>query len=230
MANPNPTHVVTGVARLSYANLTRPYGRDGQEPKYSTTVLVPKADVATKQRLDAAIEAAIQAGVSSKWGGQRPPMLAVPVHDGDGNRPSDGAPFGDECKGHWVFTAKSDSKPEIVDVNLNPVINETEVYSGMYAHVSVDFFPYNSNGRKGVGCGLGNVMKVSNGEPLAGRTSAAEDFANVATGAPATVQQPPAYGQQPPAYGQQPPAYGQQPAPQTWQGVNPVTGAPYGGQ
>ena len=89
-------------------------------------------------------------------------MLAIPIHDGDGTRPSDGMPFGAECKGHWVFTASANAtrQPEVVDLNMNPIINQTEIYSGMYARVAIRFFPYLNNGKKGVGCGLGPVQKI----------------------------------------------------------------------
>ncbi|WP_035295163.1 DUF2815 family protein [Brevibacillus thermoruber] len=219
MSNQDPKRVVTGKVRLSYVHLFTPYSSNGGEPKYSVTLLIPKSDIATKQRIDAAINAAIQDGVASKWNGVRPPQIHLPIHDGDGVRPSDGMPFGDECKGHWVMTASSKDKPEIVDLNLNPIINQSEVYSGMYAHVSIRFFAFNNNGKKGIGCGLGNVQKVADGEPLGGRRSAADDFASLAATAPAApAYQPqpayppatPAYPPQPPAYGQQPPAYPQQ--------------------
>lgn len=253
MANNNPQHVVTGRSRLSYAHLFTPYANpNGGDPKYSTTVLIPKSDIATLQRIDAAINAAIQAGVASKWNGVRPPQIAIPVHDGDGPRPSDGMPFGEECKGHWVFTASSNQPPQVVDAALNPIINQTEVYSGIYARVSVQFFPYANSGKKGIGCGLGNVQKLEDGEPLGSRTSASDDFGDGAGYAPAAsapAYQPPAAPQQPvyaqPAYPQQgyaqpgqpayPPAYqaapgqpmGQQPAyPAQGQPVYPTAPGP----
>lgn len=192
MANTNPTHVVTGKVRLSYAHLFQPYAqRQDQEAKFSTTVLVPKTDAQTKALIDAAIEAAKQAG-AAKWGGTIPPILAICVHDGDGPRPSDGMPFGTECHGHWVFTASSKQRPKVVDLNVQPILDAGEVYSGCYAHVSVDFFPYNSNGKKGIGCGLQNVQKVADGDPLGNRTSAEDDF-GAPQAAPAAYQQPAGY-------------------------------------
>jgi hypothetical protein len=177
MTNINIQEVVTGKVRLSYVHLFTPYAsQQGGEPKYSTTILVPKTDILTKQRIDAAINAAIQEGVTSKWNGVRPPVIAVPVYDGDGVRPSDGMPFGEECKGHWVFTASSKQVPEIVDLSMQRILNTTEIYSGIYARVSVRFFPYASNGKKGIGCGLGPVQKIEDGEPLGGRVSAATAF------------------------------------------------------
>lgn len=202
------TRVVTGDVRLSFVHLFTPRAhQNGGEPKYSVTILVPKSDTATKQRIDQAIEAAIGEGIQKRWGGIRPPIIAIPVYDGDGTRPSDGMPFGDECKGHWVFTASNKYPPQVVDQQLNPIINQSEVYSGMYARVSVNFFPYAVSGKKGIGCGLGNVQKVADGEPLSGHIAAKDDFAPI----------DPNY--QP--YGQ--PVYQQLPQPAR---IDPITGKP----
>lgn len=221
-----PTQVVTDKVRLSYVHLFTPYAHQaGQDAKYSCTVLVPKTDTATKARIDAAIEAAKQDGAQSKWGGQIPPVVPVPVYDGDGARPSDGQPFGDECKGCWVFTASSKQAPQIVDGALNPVIDQTEIYSGIYARVSINFFAYNSNGRKGIGCGLNNVQKLSDGEPLGGRTTAAEDFAPVQQTAPNFGVAQSAGQPVMPAYAQMTQSdFGTMPA------VDPITGMPITGR
>mgnify|MGYP003303298617 CR=1 FL=1 len=182
------TTVTTDRARLSYTHLFEPYANNpGQEAKYSVTVLVPKSDIATKQRIDAAITAAKQQGISKCWNGVMPPMVATAVHDGDGVRPN-GEAFGEECRGHWVFTASSKQAPQVVDVSLNPIINQTEVYSGCYARVCVNFFPYNSNGKRGVGIGLNAVQKLEDGEPLGGRVSAAEAFGAPMGAAPVQPQ------------------------------------------
>lgn len=224
------TSVTTGEVRLSYVHLFKPYAHQaGQEEKFSCTILVPKTDVDTMNRINAAIETAKQKGISEKWNGVCPPILPTPVYDGDGVRPSDGMAFGPECKGHWVFTAsaKADYPPEIVDIQGNPIINQSEVYSGMYARVVVNFFPYAFGGKKGVGCGLGPVQKKRDGESLGGSApTAAQAFG---APQPATAQAGYMQGQNPPfastgqpAYtGQQ--QYGQQTAPR----INPITGLPY---
>lgn len=187
MANNNLTHVVTGKVRFSYMHVFQPYAQQqGADPKYSTTILVHKSDLQTKALIDAAIEAAKQQG-ASKWGGVIPPILAICVHDGDGVRPSDGMPFGEECRGHWVFTASSKQPPKVVDAQVQPVLDQNEVYSGCYGRASVDFFAYNSAGKKGVGCGLQNVQKLEDGTPLGNRTSAEDDFG----GAPQNYYQQP---------------------------------------
>lgn len=236
MPNNNPTHVITGKVRISYEHLTKPYANQpGAEEKFSATLLIPKSDAATRQRVDAAMAAAVQAGITSKWNGVRPPQIAAPVHDGDGVRPN-GEPFGPECKGCWVMTASSRQRPEVVDSNLQPILSASDIYSGMYARVSLNFFPYNTSGKRGIGCGLNNVQKLGDGEPLGGRTSAAADFgdgddAPPWQAAPAQQQyaapavQQPQYTPQPQQYAVPPaqqgyPAYPQQ-AP-----VDPITGLP----
>jgi len=225
-SQPDPQRVVTGRVRLSFVHLLQPYARNGQEPKYSVTILIPKSDFATKQRVDTAVQAAIQEGIEKRWNGVRPPQIATPIYDGDGVKPSDGLPFGPECKGHWVMTAscKADRKPDIVDAQLQPILNATEIYSGIYAHVSFRMFAYFTNGKKGIGCGLGNVQKVGDGEPLSGGRSAEEDFASLAQPAPAPypgqlspTQAP--YGQPRQGYGQPQPPLSGYPSP---------TQAPYG--
>lgn len=170
--------VTTGEVRMSYCHLFQPYAANpNNEPKYSLTVLLPKSDTATLARINAAIEAAKQRGADTCWNGVIPPVCQTPVHDGDGPRPSDGMPFGEECKGHYVFSCstKADHAVEVVDANMNPIINQSEVYSGMYGRVNFTAFPYNTNGRKGIGFGLGPVQKLRDGEPLGGNFITAQD-------------------------------------------------------
>jgi hypothetical protein len=253
MSNQDARRVVTGEVRMSFVHLVTPRAplQGTGTPKYSVTLLIPKWDVATRQQLDAAINATIQGGVAEKWGNVRPPLISLPLHDGDGVKPSDGMPFGEECRGHWVMTASDERRPDVVDANLSPIINPNDLYSGMYGRVSIRFFPYSNSGKKGIGCGLGNVQKTREGEALSGgRSSAADDFSSPAGQAPQQgyqqppqqgyQQQSPAYTQQPgyppqapPAYAppgqqgyqQQPPAYPQQP-PQGYQPQPPAPQAP----
>lgn len=191
MPNNNPTHVVTGKVRLSYEHLMKPYANTQNDPnakpKYSVTVLLPKSDTATKARIDAAISAALEKGRRDRKFRDGVPLdrLPTPIYDGDGVRADGYTPFGPECKGMWVFTASCDEnrRPEIVDAHGNPIINASEIYSGIWGRVSVDFYPYAVPARQGVGCGLGNVQKLMDDEPLgAGRTSAADDFGSADEG------------------------------------------------
>lgn len=232
----NDSVITISNVRASYVNLLAakpPFNNPTGEPKFSVTILVPKTNVQAKAAIDAAVNAAIEAGVNSKWNGVRPPVPAVCIHDGDGVRPSDGSPFGDECKGHWVFTAscKADRPPFVVDANVQPIIDPRQVYSGMYGNVNVTFFAYNQAGKKGIGCGLNGFQKTADGEPLSSTITAQEAFSAVPAAQPAApagaspvyaVPQGSAYAvaQQPVAPGypaQQPAAYpAQQPVPAGW--------------
>ena len=184
------TKVLTGEVRLSYVNLVTPRTpQQGGEPKYSATLLIPKTDAATIANINASIKAAYEDGVSRKWGGAHPQKKEL-LHDGEGLRPS-GLPFGDECKGHYVLTASTKNKPQVVGIdNINCELAPNDIYSGMYARVTLNFFPYDTSGSKGVGCGLGNVLKIRDGEPLAGGASAASDFADFGNTAPQAFAQP----------------------------------------
>ncbi len=204
-----PTKVLTGECRLSYAHLVSPHAsQQGGEPKYSVTLLIPKTDAATIADMRASMEAAYNDGVGKKWNGARPQPKPL-IYDGDGLK-QNGLPFSDECRGHWVITASSKTKPQVVGLdNLSCELAPQDIYSGMYARVTINFFPYDTAGSKGVGCGLGNVLKTRDGEPLSGGASAAADFEGLgfaapaygapaapAHGAPAAVPAQPVYGAQ----------------------------------
>lgn len=166
------TKVVTGKVRLSYANVHEPRSVDGvSDPKYSTSLIIPKSDTATIEAIQKAVDEAITLGKDSKWGGKTPPNLKLPLRDGDEDRPEDYI-YADA----FFLNANSTRKPEIVDLKGRKDLGPDEVYSGCYARVSLNFFPYNVSGNRGVGCGLGNIQKIDDGEPLGGFSSAADDF------------------------------------------------------
>ena len=175
--------------RLSYCNLFQakpPFNNPNGDPKFSCTILVPKNNTEAKAAIDAAIQKAIDEGVSKAWGGVRPPQPNICVHDGDGVKPSDGSPYGEECKGMWVFTAsaKQDRPPFVVDGQVQKIIDPTQVYSGMWANVNVNFFAYNFAGKKGIGCGLNGVQKLRDDTPLSGQVTAEEAFCAIPGSAP----------------------------------------------
>lgn len=235
------TTVVTDEVRLSFVHLFQPYAsQQGDEPKYSTTILIPKSDHATMQRIQAATAAAVQKGVAKGlWmAGAQPP---TPIHDGDGVRPQ-GEPFGPECKGHWVMTASSKQQQSVVAADMSPIIDQTSVFSGVYGRVTINFYEY-SNKRKGIGAGLGPVQILRSGEPLGGRISAEQAFGNVPAPQQQAYAQPQQQYQQPapqqqqyqqPAtqqqgYGQAPQQPPQQQYQQPAQQVDPITGKPLQG-
>lgn len=165
------TKVVTGIVRLSYANVWEPASINGGTPKYSVSLIIPKSDAKTIAAINAAVDAAIKEGVA-KFGGKIPnkAALKLPLRDGDVER-EDGA-----YQGAYFVNANSTTAPQIVDRSVQPILDRNEVYSGCYARVSINFYAFNSNGNRGVACGLGNIQKVRDGEPLGGKSSAADDF------------------------------------------------------
>ena len=170
----NPTKVVTSVVRLSYANVWEPKSINGGVEKYSVSLIIPKSDIKTLTAIQKAIDAAIEEG-RGKFGGKIPnkSALKLPLRDGDIDRPDDEAYA--NC---YFVNANSSTAPEIVDKARDPILNRSEVYSGVYARVSINFYAFNSNGNRGIACGLSNIQKVRDGEPLGGKTSAADDFAS----------------------------------------------------
>lgn len=170
MDNNNKTKVITGKVRFSYANVWEPKSINGGDEKYSVSLIIPKSDIKTVNEIKAAIEAAKQDG-KAKFGGKIPANLKFPLRDGDIDRPDDEA-----YRDSYFVNANSKDKPQIVDKNVRPIIDQSEVYSGCYGRASISFFAFNTNGNKGIACGLGNLQKMSEGEPLSGRSRAEDDF------------------------------------------------------
>lgn len=166
------TKVITGLnTRLSYFNGWEPKSINGGAEKYSVSVLIPKDDLETLKKIEQAIDNAIEEGIA-KFGGKKPNKAAIklPLRDGDIERDDE------TYQGHYFINANSITKPQIVDQNVRPILDQSEVYSGCYARVSLTFYAFNSNGNKGIACGLGNIQKIRDGEPLGGRSSASDDF------------------------------------------------------
>lgn len=168
----NLTKVITGVnTRWSYANVWDPKSINGGTPKYSVSLIIPKSDTVTVAKINAAIEAAYEEGQSKlKGNGKSAPALSIiktPLRDGDLERPDDNSYF---------INANSAAAPGIVDADRNPIMERSEVYSGVYGRASINLYAFNSNGNKGIACGLNNLQKVRDGEPLGGKTRAEDDF------------------------------------------------------
>lgn len=173
----NPMKVITGKdTRWSYANVWQPKSINGGTPKYSVSLIIPKSDTVTLGKIKAAIEAAYKEGEAKlKGNGRSVPALAAiktPLRDGDAERPDDEA-----YANSYFVNANSTTKPGIVDADRNEIIDSSEVYSGIYGRASINFYAFNSNGNRGIACGLNNLQKIRDGEPLGGHASAAEDFA-----------------------------------------------------
>ena len=174
----NPTKVITGInTRWSYANVWEAKSINGGAPKYSVSLIIPKSDTKTIEKIKAAIQAAYEEGESKlKGNGKTVPALSVlktPLRDGDLERPDDEA-----YANSYFVNANSGTAPGIVDADRQPIIDHSEVYSGVYGRASINFYAFNSNGNKGIACGLNNLQKMRDGEPLGGKTRAEDDFAD----------------------------------------------------
>ena len=171
------TKVIFGPCRLSYTHVFNRYNPDGpvEEGKFMTNVLIPKGEKETIEALKKAIEEAKKQGIVNKWGGKEPKKLDMPLRDGDEKDD-------ENYEGHLFVNAKSNTRPGIVDKKKVPIVDEEEVYSGVWAIVSVTFFGYDKNGNKGVACGLNNIMKFKDDEHFGGRVSAESDFGDVDLG------------------------------------------------
>ena len=175
--NMNPTKVITGKdTRWSYCNIWDAKSINGGTPKFSISLIIPKADTATIQKIKAAIEAAYHEGESKLRGNGKtvPPLAAIktPLRDGDVERPDDPA-----YANAYFINANSSTAPGIVDADRNPVLTRSQVYSGVYGRASINLYAFNSNGNKGIACGLNNLQLIRAGEPLGGKASAESDFA-----------------------------------------------------
>lgn len=162
--------MVTGKVRLSYAHIWEPASINGSDEKYSVSLIIPKSDKKTVNAINKAVEQAKEDG-KAKFGGKIPATLKLPLRDGDIERPDDEA-YADS----YFINANSKEKPQIVDKNVQAILDRNEVYSGCYARVSITLYAFNTNGNRGIACGLGNIQKVADGEPLGGRTRAEDDF------------------------------------------------------
>ena len=174
----NPTKVITGVnTRWSYANVWDPKSINGGAPKYSVSLIIPKSDTVTVNKIKAAIQAAYEEGEAKLKGNGRtvPPLAALktPLRDGDTERPNDPA-----YANAYFINANSSSAPGIVDADRQPILERSEVYSGVYGRASINLYAFNSNGNKGIACGLNNLQKIRDGQPLGSRSRAEDDFAD----------------------------------------------------
>ena len=172
----NPMKVITSPdTRWSYANVWEPKSINGGTPKYSVSLIIPKSDTVTVAKVKAAIEAAYQEGQAKlKGNGRSVPALSIiktPLRDGDVERPDDPA-----YANSYFINANSPTAPGIVDADRNPVLTRSDVYSGVYGRASISFYAFNSNGNKGIACGLNNLQLIRAGEPLGGKASAESDF------------------------------------------------------
>ena len=176
----NPTKVITGKNTImSYLNVNEPkVPLGGGTPKYSVSLIIPKSDTVTVAKIRAALQAAYEEGQSKLKGNSKfvPALedIKTPLRDGDKDRKGDEA-----YQNSWFVNANSTTKPGVVDADRQPILDSSELYSGIIGRASINFYAFNSSGNRGIACGLNNIQKLSDGTPLGGHSRAEDDFADL---------------------------------------------------
>jgi len=167
----NETKVITGKVKFSFCNIWVPKSINGGDAKYSVSLIISKKDKETLGKINAGIKEAEKIGIA-KHGAKfiSGAGFKRPLRDGDIDRADD-----DNYLDCYFLNANSATKPNIVDKNVQAILDSTEVYSGCYGRASITFYPFNTNGNRGIACGLQNLQKLADGEPLGGGRSRAED-------------------------------------------------------
>ena len=179
----NPCKVVTGPKTvMSYLNVNEPkIPLGGGTPKYSVSLIIPKSDTVTVAKIRAAIKAAYEEGESKLKGtGNFLPALEglkTPLRDGDKDRKGDPA-----YANSWFVNANSTLRPYTVDANKEPILETSELYSGIIGRAVINFYAYN-NKSKGIAAGLNGIQKLSDGTPLGGQSRPEDDLADLDDGA-----------------------------------------------
>lgn len=168
------TTINVGVVRFSYLHVFEPQAMQGStKKKYSVSLIIDKTDTENLNKVRRGIELATQAGLTTKLGGAVRPTDKNPLRDGDTERPNDEA-----YRGKYFVNASCGEAqaPGIVDKNRRPIMDKTEVYSGMFGRANINFYAFNTNGNRGIACGLNHIQKIADGEPLSGRLNAEDAF------------------------------------------------------
>lgn len=163
----------TGKVRISYAIIWRPKSFNGQDPRYSVSLLIPKSDKKTLDKLKSAFkEMQLDPENVQKWGG-KVKGIRIPLRDGDEEREDDAA-----YKGCYFVNASGtpNHPPRIVDKDKQEILDQSEVYSGCYCQAVINLFSYNASGNRGIGVGLVGLRKLADGEPLTGSVVTDDDF------------------------------------------------------
>ncbi len=169
----NDSKLITNKVRLSFTHVFQPASSfEGQEEKYSTTIMIPKDDEETLKILQKAEKNVFEAEKSGKLKGTKLGKFKnTLIRDGDEDFDLDKYP---EYADHWIVSTSSKQKPVVIDKYKEEITDESEVYSGVYARVQINLFAYN-NKSKGIAAGLNAVQVVAKGEPFASHVDV-DDF------------------------------------------------------
>lgn len=172
MAEKDPRTVVLKNVRLSYANIYTPKSINGSDPKYSASIMIPKDNEESIEDVETAIDAAKEYGAENVkgWGGKIPKKLKDTLHDGDDRDDED-----PNYEGFMYLTATSKKQPELVNKHGDPIMDNSEIYSGCWVNVVLRFYAYDSQS-KGVAVELGPIQKVKDDTAFSGGMGSAKDY------------------------------------------------------
>lgn len=175
-----PRSLVVGPCVLSFPVLFVPRQVLGQgDPAYSATFLFdPRTQ---KDQIELMFEACVAAADRTWPNGEWKKKRALrdsnafwwPIRNGDEKS---------ERKGYGGMTfvsARSKTKPGVVDQAVQPVLEQEKIYPGLIVNAGISFFGFTMP-RWGIGCGLNNVQIVREGERLGGKPDPSEDFVPIA--------------------------------------------------
>lgn len=175
--------MITGIVRLGFNNLFEkaPDTAEIHAGKYDACLLIDKSDKSTLDCVSKCVTATIAKGIKETWGGKKPVKLRTPLRDGDNDETANGTPvnegqYADIYRNKMFFSPWSNSRPGIVDRHGAQILDPDDVYAGCYILASISFFPYKKGSNCGVGVVLNNVLKVKDGDSLAGKPTAESDF------------------------------------------------------
>ena len=114
---------------------------ENSKPKYSVSLIIPKSDTKTIEKIRAAIQAAYEEGQGKLKGNSKsvPALtsLKTPLRDGDLERPDDEA-----YANSYFVNANSITAPGIVDAACQQILDHSEIYSGVYGRASITFYAF----------------------------------------------------------------------------------------
>lgn len=171
--------LITPEFRASYAFVWEPKQDDKGKDKWSMSMVFNKDTLGTAGLKK--IQDAINSALAEKWGkdpSKWPRQLKICLRDADQeDRTNPNSDYYDEVYVNSYFiNCSTNRQPKIVDENVDPIMNQSDFYSGCYARASVNFTAYD-NVSKGVGCYINSIMKIRDGEPIGGASSPERDFA-----------------------------------------------------
>jgi len=167
--------VTTPIFRASYSHVWEAQApQDSGKKKYSITMLFPK-DTDLSKIKKAILNAKLAAfGPKEEW----PDELESPVSWGNDHIDKDTKKIKEGYKDHWVIKASSNEnqKPQVVDKDREPIIDQNEFQSGDYARAHVLATNWAFGNKEGIMFILDHVQKVKDGKRFGGKKSPEQVF------------------------------------------------------